>query len=212
MFSFSFPSLTLFLSRLHHRPQWVNLAGQCILLQAWVSAPGSVHWFYQSWLQHSKLLVWRCTNPLWIAKKGQSLLKNRVITNIAAATMQCSVLSSRLSHTHARTHARTFTHTHTRAHVLCWSCVTQSKLCHWNQYKIPFPNWCDGSAGPGWAYRVGQSDFKAVKECDACFCWANFNPPDEVRFYWYLLSNVNLKLPIFGIKNCKKYIYIYSGV
>jgi hypothetical protein len=32
---------------------------------------------------------------------------------------------------------------------------------------------------PGWAYRVGQSDLQAVRDCDALFCCANANPPDE---------------------------------
>ena len=32
---------------------------------------------------------------------------------------------------------------------------------------------------PGWAYRIGQDDIDAVRECDAIFCCANGNPPDE---------------------------------
>lgn len=32
---------------------------------------------------------------------------------------------------------------------------------------------------PGWAYRIGQADLQAVRDCDAVMCWANFNPPDE---------------------------------
>ena len=32
---------------------------------------------------------------------------------------------------------------------------------------------------PGWAYRIGQADMQAVRDCDAVFCWSNFNPPDE---------------------------------
>ena len=32
---------------------------------------------------------------------------------------------------------------------------------------------------PGWAYRIGQADLEAVRECDAVFCCANMNPPDE---------------------------------
>ena len=32
---------------------------------------------------------------------------------------------------------------------------------------------------PGWAYRIGQADVDAVRRCDAVFCCANMNPPDE---------------------------------
>lgn len=32
---------------------------------------------------------------------------------------------------------------------------------------------------PGWAYRIGQADMEAVRRCDAVFCCANMNPPDE---------------------------------
>ena len=32
---------------------------------------------------------------------------------------------------------------------------------------------------PGWAYRIGQADMQAVRDCDAVFCCANMNPPDE---------------------------------
>ena len=30
-----------------------------------------------------------------------------------------------------------------------------------------------------WAYRIGQNDVEAVRRCDAVFCCANMNPPDE---------------------------------
>lgn len=33
--------------------------------------------------------------------------------------------------------------------------------------------------GAGWAYRIGQADCEAVRRCDAVFCCANMNPPDE---------------------------------
>ena len=32
---------------------------------------------------------------------------------------------------------------------------------------------------PGWAYRVGQADFRDVEECDAIFAVVNGVPPDE---------------------------------
>ena len=35
------------------------------------------------------------------------------------------------------------------------------------------------SQGPGWAYRVGQADVAAVRECDGIFAVMNGNPPDE---------------------------------
>jgi nucleoside 2-deoxyribosyltransferase len=33
--------------------------------------------------------------------------------------------------------------------------------------------------GPGWAYRVAQSDVQATRDCDAIFAVMNGNPPDE---------------------------------
>ncbi len=35
------------------------------------------------------------------------------------------------------------------------------------------------SREPGWAYRVGQADLAAVRECDAIFAIVNGTPPDE---------------------------------
>jgi len=34
-------------------------------------------------------------------------------------------------------------------------------------------------AKPGWAYKVGQSDFLDVRECNAIFAVVNGTPPDE---------------------------------
>ena len=47
-----------------------------------------------------------------------------------------------------------------------------------------------------WAYRIGQSDVEAVRRCDAVFCCANMNPPDEGAMVEIGIA-IGLRKPVF---------------
>lgn len=47
-----------------------------------------------------------------------------------------------------------------------------------------------------WAYRIGQADVEAVRRCDAVFCCANGNPPDEGAMVEIGIA-IGLRKPVF---------------
>ena len=51
-----------------------------------------------------------------------------------------------------------------------------------------------------WAYRIGQSDVEAVRRCDAVFCCANGNPPDEGAMVEIGIA-IGLRKPVFVFRD-----------